>query len=105
MNKHQNPQELFNHYVNLSLNNYKNLIDKQDVVNIKSYLFVLKTILMAEYIATNQSLPPLSMPEIFKLQLENNEEIKTIAEKLLEQKINSFKTISINHIEQLDNFG
>ena len=104
INQKSNPKNLFKNYLNLSDNNYMNLIKKQEKVEIKSYLFVLKTLLMAEYINNTGKLPPLNIQEIFDLELKENKDISNIANELLLQKKTSSKQESVAHIPVLDSF-
>ena len=102
--EHLTPQDLFQSYLNLSKNNYIQLIKKREIVDIKSYLLVLKTLLMSEYISNTGKFPPLNMQEIFNIQLNDNEDIREIANQLLLNKKNSPKKIAIEHIPVLESF-
>ncbi len=79
-------------YLKLTKENYKTLL-KGDNISIKTYLIILKTLLMSEYIATNQKLPPLDYKELFESQLKKDTSLSL--EKCLEllnaKKANSLK--------------
>lgn len=71
------------HYLRMAERNYKTYLKFEDV-QVKKYLYVLRPLLAAKWIAEKKSAPPVLFEELAEAELEN--ELKAEMEKLLEIK-------------------
>ena len=91
-------------YKRLTIGNFKDLLQDKQKVNIKHYLLLLKTIMMADYADKNGQLPPLTYPELFDAQQDSYKEVCEMGRNLLKIKKESSKDVTVPRIPALDKF-
>ena len=74
------------HYVNMTLNNKRQWLDR-DEVKIKKYLYTIRPLLCAEWVMKHNCQPPMLYHELLS-DLHPNSELETIVQALVAQKQN-----------------
>lgn len=92
-----NEKSSFHHYLHMSDNKLKG-----DIVRLKNYFYVLRTLLAAKWVITKHTQPPIEFNTLKETFLP--EELKPIVDELLDKKINSTGKIQIKRIKELDDY-
>lgn len=98
-----NKANLSKAYKKLSVTNAKRLLNS-DKIDIKSYLILIKSVIMADYIDKTNKFPPLTFSELFDFYEKENPEIVQTGKNLLNIKRENHKKSVIPRISLLDKF-
>ncbi|WP_046174247.1 nucleotidyltransferase domain-containing protein [Domibacillus indicus] len=78
------PASCIHHYAGIASNNYKE-INSGDKARLKTYLYALRSILAAKWVAERNEIPPLSFQKLLA-QIDQEPVLREMIEHLLQQK-------------------
>ncbi len=89
------------HYLNYAYNNYKHN-QKQDMIKVKQYFYVLRPILACQWILSNQTPPPVPFEQLVETMLD--EDMKDVVRQLIVLKTSSIESQWIKRLEHIDQY-
>ncbi|MGN9165609.1 nucleotidyltransferase domain-containing protein [Tissierellaceae bacterium HCP3S3_D8] len=82
-NEYFSPKSSMYHYIHIATSNYRKYL-QGDMVKIKEYFYVLRSILACKWIEINKTIPPIDFEDLLESQVDDKElsnEIKILLER------------------------
>lgn len=83
-NEYFSPKSSMYHYIHIATSNYRKYL-QGDMVKIKEYFYVLRSILACKWIEINKTIPPIDFENLLEIQV-NDKELSNVIKILLERK-------------------
>lgn len=85
VNTYFSPKSCIHHYLNMASGNYKDFLDKENVIT-KKYFYVLRPVLACEWLRNNDTPAPMEFQKLLNTQVKDNFVISEISKLLLIKK-------------------
>ncbi|MCB0331645.1 MAG: nucleotidyltransferase domain-containing protein [Bdellovibrionales bacterium] len=99
---HFSPKSALHHYLAMAAKGLEELVAAEEV-RLKRYFYVIRPLLAADWIATKNSVPPMTVDELLTLE-EENSAIVAIIRDLIDMKSELDESATLARIEELDAF-
>ncbi len=96
-----NPKTLMYHYLGMAKQNSKYVLQKN--VEIKKYLYILKSLFSLEWLEKNKTVPPVEFDKLYS-SVDLNPKIKKVVDLILKKKRKVYEKETISKSEILDDF-
>ena len=101
INEYFNAGSAVYHYLNTAKNNYKSLINSENV-KLKKYFYVLRPVLACKWVLDKKTPPPVLFAELFRAELEKD--LIPLINELLEAKARTSEMGTAKRISPLNNY-
>lgn len=96
------PKSCYYHYINMANNNYRQYL-KNDMANVKKYLYVLRPLLAVRWIERYNLAPPTEFEKLF-IAIKENEKLLEMIKNFVAQKRQGFESKFVPRVQIFNDF-